>query len=173
MNMDCMGLGRRSFLFGLACSGLMVSSPVFARRGRRFRSGQGMRGAAQQYGSGVLTRDALESCVRLERAIEQRRAELDVSEIEVRRSEDQINRLAAEIRRSELSVDRYSQLSIDKHNKLVHKYNINLENHRRTIKEFNSQLDLSNKEINVFNETCANKSFYERDMKYVEGIIGE
>ena len=152
MNMDCMGLGRRSFLFGLACSGLMVSSPVFARRGRRFRSGQGMRGAAQQYGSGVLTRDALESCVRLE---------------------DQINRLAAEIRRSELSVDRYSQLSIDKHNKLVHKYNINLENHRRTIKEFNSQLDLSNKEINVFNETCANKSFYERDMKYVEGIIGE
>jgi hypothetical protein len=106
-------------------------------------SGRGLPAGAR-YDGPTLSRSELSSCVRLERAINDKFGALEREE--------------AELKAAELRVDLYSQRSVDEFNQRVN--------------TFNSGGDAANAQVSSFNESCANRAYYEVDMLIVKSQIG-
>jgi hypothetical protein len=153
----------------LAALGSMISTPAFARRGRRFTLGGGMVGS-RNYSVGTLTVEELEVCVKAERQIEAYESRIDGSELE--KLQRQLDDLSREVNLSASTVDNFSQASVDSHNALVDEYNSTLEKARALQADYNSSVDSLNFLVDDFNLKCANKRYYDADMQTVIDRIG-
>ena len=139
-------ISRRSLLKAMApmSATFLFSVPLSAEARRRVRiSGRGLANGVR-YNGPNLSRSELASCVRQERSINERFAALDREEVDLK---------AAEAR-----VDVYSQKSVDSFNQRVDR--------------FNGDGQAANAQVNSFNQACANRAYYEADMRAVETELG-
>ena len=135
-------INRRTLLNMLlpltATAAFIVPNTADARRGVRM-SGRGLPSGAR-YNGPTLSRPELSSCVRQEKSINEKFAALEQEE--------------AELKAAELRVNSYSQRSVDEFNQKVSR--------------FNSGSDAANNQVSSFNQSCANRAYYESDMRLVE-----
>ena len=138
-------INRRALLGALlpvaATIALVVPTSAEARRRVRM-SGRGLPSGARHNGP-TLSRPELSSCVRQERSINDRFATLEREE--------------TELKAAELRVDSYSQRSVDDFNERVNR--------------FNSSGEAVNAKISSFNQSCANRAYYDSDMRAVESEL--
>ncbi len=139
-------IGRRILLqaFLPAFGALLIGTTTSAEARRRIRfSGRGLPAGAR-YSGPTLSRSELNSCVRQERSINERFASLDRDE--------------SELEGAQLRVDSYSQRSVDDFNERVAR--------------FNSNGQAANAQVGNFNQLCANRAYYDSDMRAVESELG-
>lgn len=122
---------------------LLFPSAVSARRGRVRMSGRGLAAGAKSSGP-TLSRTQLQECVAQERRINSAMEKLDRDE--------------ASIEQQESTVNRYSQKSVDSFNASVNRFNANGA--------------AANAQVDTFNTSCANRAYYESDMRAVETALG-
>lgn len=139
-------VSRRGLLAALLplAATLAASLPTSAeaRRGRVRISGRGLPAGAR-YNGPTLSRPELGSCVRQVRTINERFVALEREE--------------ADLKAAELRVDSYSQRSVDDFNERVAR--------------FNSAGDSANAQVNTFNQACADRAYYDADMRAVEAEL--
>ena len=138
-------ISRRALLGALAplAASFSLAVPTTAKARRRVRlSGRGLPTGAR-YNEPTLSRSELNSCVRQERSINGRFAVLEREE--------------ADLKAAELRVDSYSQRSVDDFNQRAAR--------------FNSDGEAANTQVSSFNQACANRAYYESDMRAVESEL--
>ena len=124
------------------------------------------------YGPDVLKPDQLEQCLRLERDINSGADTLDATEQALNAKTQTVDQLGKDLNRSQLNMDRTSQLAIDLHNSKVSRYNKLVREYRYEEKDFNERVRIHNANIDQFNTGCANKKYYEIDMKAAREKVG-
>lgn len=138
-----MNLIRRSLLL-VTLASLASILPGAAHARRRVRiSGRGLPAGAR-YNGPTLSRPELAACVRQERSINEKFAVLEREEVK--------------LKDAELRVDSYSQRSVDDFNRMVAR--------------FNSDGESVNAQVSSFNQACANRAYYDSDMRAVESELG-
>ena len=139
-------INRRALLGALllpVAASIALGIPSTAEARRRVRmSGRGLPAGAR-YNGPTLSRPELSSCVRQERSINERFAALEREE--------------AELKAAELRVDSYSHRSVDEFNQRVNR--------------FNGGGEAANAQVNSFNQSCANRAYYDSDMRAVESEL--
>jgi len=114
-----------------------------------------------------MTRAQLSQCVQQQRAIDDDSTEIEVLQADLRRSEAELNAVESQIRRQELTLDRYSQESVDSYNRLVARHRRMVQAHNAKLPQVNGKIEQSNQAVERFNAQCAEKSYYESDMQAV------
>jgi len=71
---------------------------------------------------------------------------------------EKLDRDEASIEQQESTVNRYSQKSVDSFNASVNRFNANGA--------------AANAQVDMFNTSCANRAYYESDMRAVETALG-
>ncbi|MFO0519462.1 MAG: hypothetical protein ACK515_03430 [bacterium] len=122
-------------------AGLFLPTVAEARRRVRM-SGNGLPAGARAAGP-TLSRSELQSCVQLERSINERATAIDLEE--------------ASLKAAEQRVDPYSRRSVDEYNERVTR--------------FNASSEAVNAQIDQFNRICAQRPYYEADMRAVENAL--
>lgn len=134
---------RRNFLSVFVCAMLPVilfaPTAAIARRGRVRIGGRGI-SAGTRHSGPTLSQAQLKQCVISERSINSAMDRLDHDE--------------AYINQQQAHVNQYSQQSVDRFNALVEK--------------FNAEGARANAQVDSFNSTCANRAYYESDMRAVQ-----
>ena len=161
---------RRDFIW-LGVAGLisLAATPATARRRRSFSLGGGMVGRGN-YDPDVLSESQLETCVRSEREIDSQEAKFESAEYDAARQ--QLEDLSRKIDISNITVDRYSQASIDEHNALIDTYNKLLGDFEPLESEYNSKAESFGLLVDRFNRDCAGKRYYDSDMQAVIRRLG-
>jgi hypothetical protein len=153
---------------------LLVADYAEARR-LRFSSGfsvnRGMVTTSKSYGPDVLTVQQLENCLRWAYRLDQ-----DSTAIDSRRERliDQLGRIdlyKTELDRLERSVDRYSQVAIDRFNAIVTRFNWLVDETRANQATFNFAVERHNDGINAYKASCARR-YYADDLEAAKRTTG-
>jgi hypothetical protein len=153
---------------------LLVADYAEARRLRfswGFSVNRGMVTTSKSYGPDVLTVQQLEHCLRWAYRLDQ-----DSTAIDSRR-ERLIDKLAridlykTELDRLERSLDRYSQVAIDRFNAIVTRFNWLVDETRTNQATFNFAVERHNDGINAYKASCA-KKYYADDLEAAKRATG-
>jgi hypothetical protein len=153
---------------------LLVADYAEARRLRfswGFSVNRGMVTTSKSYGPDVLTVQQLEHCLRWAYRLDQ-----DSTAIDSRR-ERLIDKLAridlykTELGRLERSLDRYSQVAIDRFNAIVTRFNWLVDETRTNQATFNFAVERHNDGINAYKASCA-KKYYADDLEAAKRATG-
>jgi len=157
---------RRSTLLGLLGLGAALATPAALARGRaRFRS-RGLPAGAVHRGP-VLSRAQLSECVAQQKAIDNDGTEVDRLQAEINQSEVALNARELSINRREAMVDHYSQQSVDNFNRLIDQHRREVERHNAMLGRASERIDQVNAAVQRFNTQCADRAYYESDMRAV------
>lgn len=124
------------------------------------------------YGPDVLKPEQLEQCLRIEKDVGQSADFLDATELTLKAKAESIDQLGKELDRSTVSLERTNQSAINIHNAKVGQYNKMVEEYRSQEQAYNDRVRLHNASIDQFNASCANKKYYESDMKTAREKVG-
>lgn len=153
-----------------------IATPQIAEA-KKLRFG-GVRSAANGvktygYRDGVYTMkiEELVSCLRTESALDDASRQIDRDEIELKVLSNGLETSLSKINRSELTLDRYSQVSIDQHNQLIDQFEAQRGHLNSRVDAFNANIDLLKGSLEAWNEECSGKFYYEDDFLRAQNIL--
>lgn len=79
-----------------------------------------------------------------------------------------VEQLIEQIRRSELSIDRSSESSVNAHNALIDTFRMKADENKEIVKSLDAKISETNNESGSFNTNCAGKYYYESDMAAIK-----
>ena len=150
----------------------LPATPALARRGGRVRFRAGGLPGRGAYGPNVLDQDKLERCLRLEGEINAGAETVDAEEAALNARKAEIERLSREIDLRAARVDQYSQVSVDGYNRLVEQHRSMAGEFNARLSAFNTRVEAHNARVADFNSLCAERYYYEADMRAARSRLG-
>lgn len=112
----------------------------------------------------VLNFGALQKCIQQETRLKQAAQTIQSQESALQSIKTAAEQLQEKIRASELSVDQYSDSSVNAHNALIETFRKKADGYKNIVNSLNAKISESNSDSDSFNTNCAGKSYYQSDM---------
>jgi hypothetical protein len=161
---DAGGLGR--FVSGLVARGI-VRGAAQSRNSNAYTPDV----LSKTYTPNILTVDQLVRCLKKASALDQQSDQLEGKRIELQSAGKEIDQLKDQLDIKRAAVNRSSQVSVDRFNAEIDRYNVTADRLKSQEERFNVLVTFHNGNVTGFNAECG-KQYYADDMESARKLAG-
>lgn len=159
-------------IISYAALAIINVTPATARRRYKLRLGRGLRGGTKNYNSSILTQQEIEDCLTMHAHNEQVTNQVAFSEKVMSDRAAALSNLQNELELRRGTVNSYSQAEVDRFNADIAEFEQQRVAYNEAIQGYNDLVQSANQILSDFNARCANKQYYEDDMRAAEISVG-
>jgi hypothetical protein len=126
---------------------------------------------SKTYTPNVLTVDQLVQCLKKATALDQESDQLEGKRSELLSAGKEIDQVKGQLDIKRAALNRYSQVSVDRFNAEIDRYNVMANRLKSREERFNDLVSIHNSNATEFNAACA-KQYYADDMETARRLAG-